>query len=98
MEEVQEERPAHQQAGRHREGKNKGEGAARPLNASITTAGWRNATVTLSKAHDNHKGGSVRAAAKVSVTLLCLSLDPLLCDYTCNPTVHWWPEGEARER
>ncbi|XP_029007346.1 LOW QUALITY PROTEIN: coiled-coil domain-containing protein 66 [Betta splendens] len=57
--------PAHQQAGRHREGKSKGEGVARSFTSNITTPGGRNATLNLSKAHENHKGGSIRAAAKV---------------------------------
>ncbi|XP_042365939.1 coiled-coil domain-containing protein 66 isoform X3 [Plectropomus leopardus] len=62
VEEVQgEERPARQLAGRHKDTKSKAGGAAN----TTSTAGGRSSTLTTSRAHENHKGGSVKVLAKV---------------------------------
>ncbi|XP_018518839.1 coiled-coil domain-containing protein 66 isoform X2 [Lates calcarifer] len=58
-----EERPARQQAGRHREARNKAGGAAASLNT--TTTGGRSTTLISSRTHEQHNGGGNKAVAKV---------------------------------
>ncbi|XP_049895045.1 coiled-coil domain-containing protein 66 isoform X3 [Epinephelus moara] len=61
-----EERPARQLAGRHRETKSKAGGAAvSSTSNATTTAGGRSSTLTSSKTHENHKGGSAKVVGKV---------------------------------
>lgn len=65
VEELQgEERPARQQAGRHREARNKAGGAA----------GGRSTTLISSRTHEQHNGGGNKAVAKVSLILHPISL------------------------
>lgn len=63
------ERPARLQAGRHKTG-----GAAASFASNSVTAGGRSATLTTSKTHEHHKGGSVKVVAKVRVVLYSVSL------------------------
>ncbi|XP_067360990.1 coiled-coil domain-containing protein 66 isoform X3 [Channa argus] len=65
VEEVQEERPAPQQAGRRRETKSRAERVNTPFTSSTVTSVGKSTTLTLSKTHEHSKGGTIKTVAKV---------------------------------